>query len=201
VQGPEPVKDLCLASTLGDAAVGIVVAGAAAAGIVVAAVLGAVAVAHAHRLGIIGGGVVVAVGIAIAVGGAVGGGNIFGAALIYACPHDNFDRIRAFAGLAFSRSDGALRARQARRVTGMARKLAAVASRLLPASDRARYLEEYRSELWDLAAGGGGSCQQAGYATRQVLSAVPLRFAVLASRQQAGRPRPGDHLGESARPG
>jgi len=69
-------------------------------------------------------------------------------------------------------------------VTGSARRLVEVASRLLPTTDRARYSKEYRSELWDLAAAGAGRRQQIGYALRQFRCAVPLRFAVLSPHRR-----------------
>jgi hypothetical protein len=75
-----------------------------------------------------------------------------------------------------------------RRVTPSARRLVAVAARLLPAADRARYGEEYRSELWDLAAAGVGRCQQIGYAARQLYWAVPVHFALLGPRRRKASP-------------
>jgi len=59
---------------------------------------------------------------------------------------------------------------------------------LLPKADRARFGEEYRSELWDLAAAGAGRHQQMGYALRQFGCAVPLRFAVLSPRHKKAAP-------------
>jgi hypothetical protein len=44
-------------------------------------------------------------------------------------------------------------------------------TRLLPAADRARYAEEFRSELWDLAEIGAGRCQQVLYAASQLTRA------------------------------
>jgi hypothetical protein len=38
----------------------------------------------------------------------------------------------------------------------VARRVVAAAVRLLPPADRARYDEEYRAELWDLAHAGAG---------------------------------------------
>jgi hypothetical protein len=69
-----------------------------------------------------------------------------------------------------------------------ARGLVVAASWLLPAALRARYGEEYRSELWDLAAAGAGRRQQLGYALRQFRCAVPLRFAVLSPRHRRAAP-------------
>jgi hypothetical protein len=77
---------------------------------------------------------------------------------------------------------------QTRPVALSARRLAVAAAWLLPAGDRARYGEEYRSELWDLAHAGAGRRQQVGYAFRQFVRAVPMRQAVLAPR---GKRQPG----------
>jgi DNA-binding NarL/FixJ family response regulator len=74
-----------------------------------------------------------------------------------------------------------------RRVVPMATPavgVAAAATRLLPAAERARYGEEYRSELWELAATGAGRRQQIRCAMSQLRCAVPLRFAVLAPRRR-----------------
>jgi hypothetical protein len=71
---------------------------------------------------------------------------------------------------------------QVRPVAVSARRLAVAAAWLLPAGDRARYGEEYRSELWDLAHAGAGCGQQLRYAFRQFVRAVPVRQAVLAPR-------------------
>jgi hypothetical protein len=62
-------------------------------------------------------------------------------------------------------------------------RLATLATRLLPAGNRARYGEEYRSELHDLAAEGAKRPQQLGYAVRLLVRAAPLRVAVLAPRR------------------
>jgi hypothetical protein len=47
-----------------------------------------------------------------------------------------------------------------KRVAPSAVSLLAAASRLLPATARVRFAEEYRSELWDLAESGAGSTRQ-----------------------------------------
>ena len=62
---------------------------------------------------------------------------------------------------------------------GAARRLVTIAASLLPGEDRARFCEEYRSELWDLASAGATRRQQLGYAFRQLLRVAPLRAAVL----------------------
>lgn len=65
-----------------------------------------------------------------------------------------------------------------RRVAPSAARLLAAATGLLAASARARYSEEYRAELWEIAAAGGGRRQQLLYAVRQVRSAWRLRTAL-----------------------
>jgi len=70
--------------------------------------------------------------------------------------------------------------RHSGRVTPPAERLVLMAAWLLPAPDRARFGEEYRAELWEIAQSGVGCRQQLGYALRQLVRAVPLRFAVLA---------------------
>jgi len=77
---------------------------------------------------------------------------------------------------------------KARRVAPSACRLTIVAAWLLPAGQRARYGEEYRSELYDLAAGGAGRRQQLGYALRLLGRAGPLRLAVLAPRRGKASP-------------
>ena len=77
---------------------------------------------------------------------------------------------------------------QARRVAPSAGRLAAVAAWLLPAGERARYGEEYRSELHDLAGAGAGRRQQLAYAVRLLVRAMPLRLAVLAPRRGKASP-------------
>jgi DNA-binding CsgD family transcriptional regulator len=71
---------------------------------------------------------------------------------------------------------------QARQPTLSGCRLSAVAAWLLPAGERARYGEEYRSELHELATAGAGRRQQLGYAVRLLVRAAPLRVAVLAPR-------------------
>ena len=75
-----------------------------------------------------------------------------------------------------------------RGVAPTARRLAAVAAWLLPGDKRARYGEEYRSELHDLAVGGAGRRQQLGYAIRLLAGALPLWVAVLAPRKGKASP-------------
>ncbi len=63
-------------------------------------------------------------------------------------------RARDRADLAALRDDKTLHGRPAVHVTVPAGRLVAAATRLLPAADQARFGEEYRSELWELAAAG-----------------------------------------------
>jgi hypothetical protein len=65
-----------------------------------------------------------------------------------------------------------------------ARRLLAAAAMLLPPADRARYEEEFRSELVEIALAGGGRWAQLVYAARQLLSARRLRSALVSSRRQ-----------------
>jgi hypothetical protein len=69
-------------------------------------------------------------------------------------------------------SAAALRQREATRVTPTAGRLLATAARLLPAVDRARYAEEFRSELWDIARAGAARRGQLRYACQQLVSAL-----------------------------
>jgi hypothetical protein len=78
--------------------------------------------------------------------------------------------------------------RPAVRLAAPAVRLAAAAVRLLPATDRARYGEEFRNELRELAAAGAGRRQQIGYALRQFRCAVPLRLAVRVPRRRKASP-------------
>jgi len=75
--------------------------------------------------------------------------------------------------------------REVRRVAPSAARLLAVVARLLPASDRARYDEEFRSELQDLAQAGAGRFRQVAYALRQ-LRYARLTVAALRSPRRRG---------------
>jgi hypothetical protein len=66
--------------------------------------------------------------------------------------------------------------------------LTSVASFLLPAADRARYSEEYRSELWELAQAGAGRIRQLRYALRQLRNALPMGFALRSPRRRSAAP-------------
>ena len=69
-----------------------------------------------------------------------------------------------------------------------ARRLLVLAARMLPAGDRARYGEEFGSELADIALAGGGRLMQLAYAGRQLMSAVRLRTALASPRRRSAGP-------------
>ena len=58
------------------------------------------------------------------------------------------------------------------------------AARLLPAADRARYLEEWQAELWVLAWSGAGRLRQPRYALRQLLRILPLGITLRSPRRR-----------------
>lgn len=74
------------------------------------------------------------------------------------------------------------------RVTPSAARLLAAAARLLPAADRARYAEEYQSELWEIAHAGQPRRRQLHYASRQVVSSLHMRVELLAPRRRKASP-------------
>ena len=74
--------------------------------------------------------------------------------------------------------------RETGRVTYSAARLLKVIVQLLPAADRPRYAEEYRSELWELARTGAGRSGQLGYALRQLRSAPRTGRALRALRRR-----------------
>lgn len=74
------------------------------------------------------------------------------------------------------------------RVAPTAKRLAGAAARLLPAGDRARFAEEFGSELWEIARAGGRRRRQLMYAARQVGSAWRLRRALRVPRRQGAVP-------------
>jgi predicted RNA-binding protein with RPS1 domain len=78
--------------------------------------------------------------------------------------------------------------RVAKRVSPSAAGLLDLAARLLPAADRARYGEEYRSELWDLAQAGAGRTGQLRHAVCQVASAIPMSRALRSLRRRITAP-------------
>ncbi len=65
-----------------------------------------------------------------------------------------------------------------------ARRLADIAARVLPAAHRARYRDEYRSELHDIAATGASWWQQVAYAVRLLDRSWELRYEL---RRSAAR--------------
>ena len=80
------------------------------------------------------------------------------------------------------------RERDSGRVAPIARHLVAAAVRLLPAGDRARYAEEFRSELWEIVHAGGRRRAQLAYAARQVMSARRLRAELRVPRRRGAAP-------------
>jgi hypothetical protein len=81
-------------------------------------------------------------------------------------------------------SDRGHPARPGRSVSG----LVGAAAFLLPVTDRARYAEEYRSELWDLAQSGAGRLRQLLYALRQLRRAIPMGLALRSPRRRSAAP-------------
>ena len=78
---------------------------------------------------------------------------------------------------------------EAGQVVPLAGRLLAIASRLLPARDRARYADEFRSELWEIAhAVAGRRRAQLAYAARQVMSAWRLRAELRVPRRRRAAP-------------
>lgn len=84
----------------------------------------------------------------------------------------------------------------------LARRLLAVAAWLLPAAEQARYAEEFRYELWEIAHVGGHRSAQLAYAARQVTAARRLRAELRVPRQRgaAGLGR-GDDGAQACRQG
>jgi hypothetical protein len=74
------------------------------------------------------------------------------------------------------------------RVAAPAGMMAAAAARVLPARDRARYAEEYRSELWELASSGDPFRRQLAYALRLLRSAILLRSELHVPRKRKAGP-------------
>ena len=78
--------------------------------------------------------------------------------------------------------------RGAGRVVPLAGRLLLAAARLLPAGDRARYAEEFRSEPTEIARAGAGRRGQLAYAARVVMSARRLRADQRAPRRRRAAP-------------
>jgi hypothetical protein len=74
------------------------------------------------------------------------------------------------------------------RVAPAAGRLLGAAARLLPAASRARYIGEFGSELWELAAAGAGRRAQLAYAARQARSALVLRTALRTAQRRRALP-------------
>lgn len=74
------------------------------------------------------------------------------------------------------------------RVAPSADRLLEGVALLLPPADRARYSEEYHSELWEIARTRAGRRQQLQYAARQLSRAGHLRIAVRAPRRRKVTP-------------
>lgn len=70
------------------------------------------------------------------------------------------------------------------RALGIADRLLASAAHMLPASDHARYLEEFRSELAEVAAQSGSRRHQLVYAMRQTWSIWKLRTELRAPHRR-----------------
>lgn len=94
-----------------------------------------------------------------------------------------------------SRSIGTQEHRPTKHVARSALSLLAAAARLLPATARARYTEEYRSELWDLADSGAGlmrqlrsRMRQLRYALNQLASARRMRLALRSPHSRNAAP-------------
>jgi DNA-binding CsgD family transcriptional regulator len=81
-----------------------------------------------------------------------------------------------------------VRQRRTRRVARSAVGLLAAAVRLLPAADRARYADEYLSELWELAQSGDGRIRQVRYALRQLRRVPSMGFALRSLRRRSAEP-------------
>lgn len=77
---------------------------------------------------------------------------------------------------------------RSRRVVSLAASMLSTAARLLPANDRVRYAEEFRSELWEIAQAGGRRRAQLAYAARQVVSAWRLAAALRTRRRRRAAP-------------
>lgn len=74
--------------------------------------------------------------------------------------------------------------RAERRCSKAAQRLLGSAARMLPTGDRARYAEEFGSELAEISRAGGGRRAQLAYAVLQVLSAWQLRRELQAPRRR-----------------
>jgi hypothetical protein len=81
--------------------------------------------------------------------------------------------------------DGAIRDRHdVSQVAPMAGRLVVIAARLLPVRERARYVDEFKSELWEIAHASGALRPQLIYAARLVMSAGHLRAELRVPRRR-----------------
>ena len=69
-----------------------------------------------------------------------------------------------------------------------ARKVVGIAARLVQVDHRARYAEEFRGELHELAAAGAGRIRQLNYAVSQLLRAPALRIELRSGRRRSASP-------------
>jgi hypothetical protein len=74
------------------------------------------------------------------------------------------------------------------RVAPSAGRLLDGVAMLLPQADRARYSEEYHSELWEIARARAGRRRQLQYAAPQLSRAGHLRIVARAPRQRNATP-------------
>jgi hypothetical protein len=75
-----------------------------------------------------------------------------------------------------------------RQVMPSAKRLLDAAARVLPAADRARYADEYRSELWGLAHAGAACLRQLRYALRQLYRAPSMGFTLRSPHRRSATP-------------
>ena len=110
------------------------------------------------------------------------------------------NRVRVSAlvnAVALARNPSVRRQPTAVRVAPTADRLLAATARLLPAADRARYGEEYRAKLSEIAHTGAGRRSQLAYAARQLTSAWRLRAELRAPPAARGSTMTGALLKKS----
>lgn len=78
--------------------------------------------------------------------------------------------------------------REASPVAPVAGRVLAATALLLPERDRARYAEEFRSELWEIALADRRRRSQLAYAARQVKSAWLMRAELRTPRRRGAAP-------------
>jgi len=96
------------------------------------------------------------------------------------------DALRELEGASVRQAARRLRrpASRSRSASGLTR----IAARVLPASERDRYVQEYSAELHELAQTGVGRPRQVMYGIRVITRTVPLRFALRAPRRERAAP-------------